>query len=128
MDVSLVFTQRLEQLGLGRKDLAAAAQVTESHVSQLVTNEEATPAPGRTDVYDKLWKLPNGELAKLTVLQRKEELKRKLGDPRACRIRKRSRALPLSCDLLEIILIWPATQSINLPAAPGGRIASLALI
>ncbi len=86
MDVAFVVRQRLEQLGLEQKHLAAAAQVTESYISQLLAGKKAPPAPGRTDIYGKmgqLLKFPNGELAKLAELQRKEELKRKLGDPPA---------------------------------------------
>jgi transcriptional regulator with XRE-family HTH domain len=84
MDLVLVIKQRLEQLGLEQRDLAGAAQVTESYVSQLLTRKKAPPAPDRTDIYDKmgrLLKLPNGELAKLADLQRQEGLKRKLADP-----------------------------------------------
>ncbi len=84
MDVAFVIRQRLEQLGLAQRDLAAAAQVTESYVSQLLAGKKPPPAPDRTDIYEKmgrLLKLSNGELAKLAGLQRKEELKRKLGDP-----------------------------------------------
>jgi transcriptional regulator with XRE-family HTH domain len=86
MDVSLVIKHRLEELGLEQRDLASAAQVTESYVSQLLTRKKAPPAPNRTDIYDKMaefLKLPNGELAKLANLQREEELKRKLADPPA---------------------------------------------
>ena len=84
MNVALVIRQRLEHLGLNQKDLAIAAQVTESYISQLLTEKKAPPAPDRTDIYEKIGqvlKLPHGELAKLADLQRKEELKRKLGDP-----------------------------------------------
>ncbi|PYV35953.1 MAG: XRE family transcriptional regulator [Acidobacteria bacterium] len=84
MDVALVVRHRLEQLGLEQRDLAAAAQVTESYISQLLTRKKAPPSPNRTDIYDKMGrflKLPNGELAKLADLQRQEELKRKLKDP-----------------------------------------------
>jgi transcriptional regulator with XRE-family HTH domain len=84
MDLALVIRQRLEQLGLEQRDLADTAQVTESYISQLLTRKKAPPAPDRTDIYDKmerLLKLPNGELAKLAVLQRQEGLKRKLADP-----------------------------------------------
>jgi transcriptional regulator with XRE-family HTH domain len=84
VDVPLVIRQRLEQLGLEQRDLAAAAQVTESYISQLLTRRKVPPAPNRTDIYDKLGrilKLPNGELAKLADLQRQENLKRKLADP-----------------------------------------------
>lgn len=84
MDVPFVIRQRLEELGLEQRDLASAAQVTESYISQLLTRKKAPPAPNRTDIYDrmeKFLKLPSGELSKLADLQRKEELKRKLGDP-----------------------------------------------
>ena len=37
MDVSLAIRQRLEELGLEQRDLARAARVTESYVSQLLT-------------------------------------------------------------------------------------------
>ncbi|HXQ36379.1 MAG TPA: helix-turn-helix transcriptional regulator, partial [Anaerolineales bacterium] len=84
VDVSLVIRQRLEELGLEQRDLARAAQVTESYISQLMTQKKLPPAPERTDMYDKmgkLLKLPGGELAKLAHLQRREQLKKKLGDP-----------------------------------------------
>lgn len=83
MDVSFTIRQRLEELGLEQKDLARAARVTESYISQLLTRKKAPPAPNRTDIYDrldKLLKLPGGELAKLADVQRKHELKRELGD------------------------------------------------
>ena len=84
MDVPLVIRQRLEQLGLGQKDLAMAAQVTESYVSQLLTRRKAPPAPDRTDIYERMGdflQLPSGELAKLADLQRKEELKKRIAEP-----------------------------------------------
>lgn len=83
MDVPLVIRRRLEELGLEQRDLARAAQVTESYISQLLTRRKAPPAPNRTDIYDRMdrfLRLPKGELAKLAELQRKEELKRELGD------------------------------------------------
>lgn len=84
MDVSLVIKQRLTELGLEQRDLAVAAQVTESYISQLLTRKKAPPAPSRTDIYEKMGdflKLPNGELARLANLQREGELKRRLADP-----------------------------------------------
>ena len=84
MDVCLAIKQRLEKLGLEQRDLATAAEVTESYISQLLTRKKSPPAPGRTDIYDKMGKflkLPGGKLAKLAEHQRKEELKRNLGDP-----------------------------------------------
>ncbi len=82
MDVSFVVRQRLDALGLDQRELARAAQVTESYISQLLTRKKAPPAPTRTDIYDKMdrfLKLPSGELARLADIQRKEELKRELG-------------------------------------------------
>jgi len=78
-----VIRHRLEELGLEQQDLARAARVTDSYISQLLTRKKAPPAPSRTDIYDridKFLKLPSGELAKLADLQRKEELKRELGE------------------------------------------------
>ena len=86
MDVSLVIKHRLKELSLEQRDLASAAEVTESYISQLLTRKKAPPAPDRTDIYEKIGKflkLPNGELAKLAGLQRREELKRKWADPPA---------------------------------------------
>ncbi len=83
MDVSFVIRQRLEEFGLDQRDLARAADVTESYISQLLTRKKAPPAPNRTDIYekmDKFLKLPSGELARLADVQRKEELKRELGE------------------------------------------------
>jgi transcriptional regulator with XRE-family HTH domain len=87
MDVSLVIKQRLSELGLDQRDLASATQVTESYVSQLLTRKKAPPAPGRTDIYDKIGeflKLPSGELSRLADLQRREQLKKRVTEaPRA---------------------------------------------
>ena len=83
MDVSFVIRQRLETFGLEQRELARAAQVTESYISQLLTRKKAPPAPNRTDIYDKMdkfLKLPSGELARLADAQRKQELKRELGE------------------------------------------------
>jgi len=80
----LVIRQRLKELGLEQRDLATAAKVTESYISQLLTRKKAPPAPERTDIYEKmekLLKLPSGELAKLANLERQEDLKRRLWDP-----------------------------------------------
>jgi transcriptional regulator with XRE-family HTH domain len=84
VDVCLAIKQRLEKLGLEQRDLATAAEVTESYISQLLTRKKLPPAPGRTDIYDKMGKflkLPSGKLAKLAEHQRKEELRRNLADP-----------------------------------------------
>ena len=82
MDVCLLIKQRLEELGFEQRDLAAAAEVTESYISQLLTRKKLPPAPSRTDIYDKMakfLKLPSGELSKLADHERREQLKKSLG-------------------------------------------------
>jgi hypothetical protein len=82
VDVALVISRRLEELGHEQKDLARAAQVTESYVSQLLTRKKPPPAPNRTDIYgrmDDFLKLPGGELARLAKLQRREQVRRHIG-------------------------------------------------
>ena len=84
MDVSLVIKNRLNELGLEQRDLAAAAEVTESYISQLLTRKKAPPAPNKTDIYQKIsrfLKLPNDELVKLAMQQRQEDLAKKLTEP-----------------------------------------------
>jgi len=81
VDVCLVIKQRLGELGLEQKDLATAAEVTDSYISQLLARKKLPPAPERTDIYQKMAKvlrLPSDRLSKLAELQRKEELKRDL--------------------------------------------------
>src|SRR6266550_2840120 len=83
MDVVLVIRQRLDELDLDQRDLADAAGVTESYVSQLLTHKKAPPAPDRTDIYDRMdrfLKLPHGELARVAEAHLKEERKRRFGD------------------------------------------------
>jgi transcriptional regulator with XRE-family HTH domain len=97
VDVCLVIKQRLDELGLEQKDLASAAEVTESYISQLLARKKLPPAPDRTDIYVKMakvLKLPSDGLSKLVNLQRREELKRHLGDPPA----------PLYREIRELIL------------------------
>ena len=86
MDVCLIIKQRLEALGLEQRDLAAAVQVTESYISQLLTRKKAPPAVDRTDLYEKMntfLRLPKGQLSAMVETQRREELKKKLADPPA---------------------------------------------
>src|SRR6266571_3687470 len=93
MDVPLLIKQRLSELGLDQKDLAVAAQVTESYISQLLAGKKAPPAAGRTDIYEKIGhylRLPPGELSKLAEVRRKQELKKKIAETpaplfKACR-------------------------------------------
>jgi transcriptional regulator with XRE-family HTH domain len=97
MDLALVLRQRLEQLHLEQRNLASAAQVTESYISQLLSGRKAPPAPTRTDIYDQLEPLlrfPKGELARMAELQRLEEIKRKLVVPPA----------PLFKEVRELVL------------------------
>jgi transcriptional regulator with XRE-family HTH domain len=84
MDVSLLIKQRLGELGLDQRELAAAVQVTESYISQLLTRKKAPPAPGRTDIYEKIGdflRLPAGELARVAEVQRQEQLKKRVAEP-----------------------------------------------
>jgi len=97
VDVCLVIKRRLDELGFEQKDLATAADVTESYISQMLTRKKLPPAPDRTDIYEKMakfLKLPSDRLSKLAEHQRREELKRNLGDPPA----------PLFKEVRELIL------------------------
>lgn len=97
MDLALLIRNRLKHLQLGQRDLARAANVTESYISQLLTQKKLPPAPNRTDMYDKIGqvlKLPQGQLAKLADLQRREQLRKRLGDQPS----------PLMHDVRELIL------------------------
>src|SRR5213596_577906 len=97
MDVSLLIQQKLTERGMGQRDLADAAQVTESYISQLLGRKKMPPAPARSDIYEKLerfLKLPAGKLAGLADLQRKQELKKKIQSP----------PLPLFKEVRELLL------------------------
>jgi hypothetical protein len=63
----------------------------------LLSRKKAPPAPERTDLYDKMGKVlkfPHGELARLADLQRREELKKSLGDA----------PMPLFKEVRELVL------------------------
>jgi transcriptional regulator with XRE-family HTH domain len=97
MDVCLLIKQRLAELGLDQKDLASAAEVTDSYISQVLTRKKLPPAPDRTDIYEKMakfLKLPGDRLSQLAALQRAEESKKNLVDPPA----------PLFKEVRELIL------------------------
>lgn len=84
MSFPLFIRHRLRALGTEQRDLAAAAQVTDSYISQLVTGKKSPPAPERTDIYERMeafLKLPAGKLARLADLERREALKRTLAEP-----------------------------------------------
>lgn len=88
MDFALVVRQRLEELGLGQRDLANAAQVTESYISQLLGRKKLPPLPNRTDLYEKMSRvlgLPREELARLAALEQHEALDQKWQDAPAAR-------------------------------------------
>jgi len=97
MDVCEIIKARLEELKLDQKGLAAAAEVTESYISQLLTRKKLPPAPKRTDIYEKMGKylkLSSGNLAKLAQAQRVQELRRGLDDP----------PVPLLAEVRELVL------------------------
>ena len=106
MNVSELIKHRLDNLGHEQRDLAAAAQVTESYVSQLLTGKKSLPAPSRSAIYEKIetfLRLPMGTLARLAETQRAAELKRKISEP----------AVPLFKEIRELIL-----QKANFDRAP----------
>lgn len=97
MDFPLLVRDRLRELGAEQRDLAAAAQVTESYISQLLTGKKSPPAPERTDIYEKMetfLRLPAGKLSALADLLRIDAMKRRLADAPA----------PLLKELRELIL------------------------
>src|SRR5947199_10291353 len=97
MDVSQLIQQKLDESGLEQRDLANAAEVTESYISQLLTRKKLPPAPDRTDIYDKMGeflKLSSGKLAKLAEVQRRAELNRDFQDP----------PMPLFQEVRELVL------------------------
>jgi len=97
MDVSQLIQQKLAELGLEQRDLADAAEVTESYISQLLSRKKMPPASDRTDIYDKLGRflnLPAGKLAGLADVQRKQELKKKIESP----------PVPLFSEVRELLL------------------------
>ena len=82
MTFSALVKARLAKLGYVQKDLAAAVQVTDSYVSQLLTRRKAPPSRDRTDIYAKMelfLRLEPGELGRLADIERAEEMKRRLG-------------------------------------------------
>jgi transcriptional regulator with XRE-family HTH domain len=97
MDFRLVIRHRLSELGADQKALAAAAQVTESYISQLLNQRKLPPAPERTDIYDRMetfLRLPAGHLATLAGVQREDALSRQRAKP----------SRPLFREVRELIL------------------------
>ncbi|UCH41137.1 MAG: helix-turn-helix transcriptional regulator [Gammaproteobacteria bacterium] len=100
MDLSLAIKKRLHELGLEQKDLAAAAQVTNSYISQLLTRKKLPPAPDRTDIYekmDKFLKLSHGELAKLARAQRLDEYRRSYAEPQGALLKETRELILRKC-------------------------------
>ena len=100
MDVCSVIKARLQELELEQKDLAAAAQVTESYISQLLTRKKLPPAPDRTDIYEKMGKflrLSNGELATLARAQRMDEFRRDYEEPQEALLKETRELILQKC-------------------------------
>jgi transcriptional regulator with XRE-family HTH domain len=101
VDVSLIIRQRLRELGLEQRDLAAAAQVTESYISQLLSRKKAPPAVERTALYERMdsfLEFPRGHLSSVAQAQRHEELKRKLAEPPSPLFREVRELIVRKCD------------------------------
>jgi transcriptional regulator with XRE-family HTH domain len=58
VDVPLVIRRRLKELGLDQKDLAAAAEVTESYISQLLARKKGSSRAGPNRYLREDWKVP----------------------------------------------------------------------
>ena len=100
MDVCSVIKARLQELGLEQKDLAAAAHVTESYISQLLTRKKLPPAPERTDIYEKMGRflqLSKGELARLARAQRLDELRRGYEEPQGALLKETRELILQKC-------------------------------
>lgn len=100
MDVCSLIKTRLKELGLEQKDLAAAAEVTESYISQLLTRKKLPPAPDRTDIYEKMGRflrLSKGELATLARAQRLDELRRDYEAPQAALLKETRELILQKC-------------------------------
>jgi transcriptional regulator with XRE-family HTH domain len=100
MDVCSVIKARLQQLELEQKDLAAAAEVTESYISQLLTRKKLPPAPNRTDIYEKMGRflrLSNGELATLARAQRMDEFRRDYEEPQGALLKETRELILQKC-------------------------------
>jgi transcriptional regulator with XRE-family HTH domain len=96
VDVPVLIRKRLEELNLEQRDLAAAAEVTESYISQLLSGKKLPPSPERTDIYKKMskvLKLPADRLATLAEIQRGAKLNRGTAKP-----------APLLMEVRELVL------------------------
>ena len=100
MDVCSAIKMRLKELGLEQKDLAAAAEVTESYISQLLNRKKLPPAPNRTDIYEKMdrfLQLSKGELATLARAERLDELRRGYEEPQGALLKETRELILQKC-------------------------------
>ena len=100
MDVCSLIKTRLRELGLDQKELASAAEVTESYVSQLLTRRKLPPAPDRTDIYDKMGRflrLEKGELATLARAQHLDKLRRGYEEPQGALLKETRELILQKC-------------------------------
>jgi len=75
MDLALFMRNRLKRLSLKPRNLARATRMTDSHIARLPKLCSVQTAPNRTDMHDQLervLKLPQGHLAKLTAQRRRD--------------------------------------------------------
>ena len=54
--VSQLMRRRLKELQRTPRELAEAVQVPETYIADLLAGRRRPPAPGRTDVYDRMTK------------------------------------------------------------------------
>jgi len=100
VDVCSVIKARLQELGFDQKDLAAAAEVTESYISQLLTRKKLPPAPDRTDIYEKMGRflrLSHGELATLARAERVDALRRDFEKPQGALLKETRELILKKC-------------------------------
>jgi len=85
VDVALIIRRRLNELGLEQKDLADAAQVTESYISQLLARKKVRPRPTErisTTRWGSFWNFRAASFRSWRLFNA-GELKKKIADPRA---------------------------------------------
>ncbi len=113
MDLAGFVKRRLSKLRADQRELAGAARVTDSYISQLLSGRKVPPAPERTDIYGRMeafLEVPVGTLAALAEVQRTEAVKRRLADPPAP-LFKEVRALVLrKCRPDSRPAVWAAFE------------------
>jgi transcriptional regulator with XRE-family HTH domain len=84
VDLATAIRYRLEETGLGQRELATAAEVTESYISQLLSGKKLPPASERSEIYKKIAKflrVPERHLTSLADAERQDNLKLKVLHP-----------------------------------------------